>query len=63
MTIMFTPIRVVCNNTLTQAMSMEGNRFRVLHLQMFDEEIQKAAEEALGISGQQMTSSKSSLSS
>jgi phage/plasmid-like protein (TIGR03299 family) len=54
MTIMFTPIRVVCNNTLTQALGQAGNRFRVLHLQMFDEEIHRAAEEALGISGNQM---------
>jgi phage/plasmid-like protein (TIGR03299 family) len=54
MTIMFTPIRVVCNNTLTQALGQTGSRFRVLHLQMFDEEIHKAAEEALGLSGEQM---------
>ena len=54
MTIMFTPIRVVCNNTLTMALNADGNRFRIPHLQMFDEEIQKSAEEALGISGYQM---------
>jgi phage/plasmid-like protein (TIGR03299 family) len=54
LTIMFTPIRVVCNNTLTMALNAKGNRFRVLHLQMFDAEIIKAAEEALGISGKQM---------
>jgi phage/plasmid-like protein (TIGR03299 family) len=54
MTIMFTPIRVVCNNTLTMALNTQGQRFRVLHLQMFDEEIQRAAEEALGLSGMQM---------
>jgi phage/plasmid-like protein (TIGR03299 family) len=54
MTIMFTPVRVVCNNTLTMALNADGHRFRVLHLQMFDEEIQNAAEEALGISGKQM---------
>lgn len=50
MTIMLTPIRVVCNNTLTLALQQEGTRFRVPHLQMFDEQIAKAAEQALGIS-------------
>lgn len=57
MTVMFTPIRVVCNNTITLALSQEGmtGKFRVLHLQMFDEEIMQAAETALGISGEQMT--------
>ena len=56
MTIMFTPIRVVCNNTITLALNQEGmtGKFRVLHLQMFDEEIMQAAETALGISGEQM---------
>ncbi len=57
MTVMFTPIRVVCNNTITLALNQEGitGKFRVLHLQMFDEEIMQAAETALGISGEQMT--------
>ena len=57
MTMMFTPIRVVCNNTITLALNSEGTtgKFRVLHLQMFDEEIMQAAETALGISGEQMT--------
>ena len=56
MTIMFTPIRVVCNNTITLALNQEGmtGKFRVLHLQMFDEEIMQSAEQALGISGEQM---------
>jgi phage/plasmid-like protein (TIGR03299 family) len=60
MTIMFTPIRVVCNNTITMALNQEGltGKFRVLHLQMFDEEIMQAAETALGISGEQMTKFK-----
>ena len=54
MTMMFTPIRVVCNNTLTLALKQQGNRFRVLHVQMFDEEIIKAAENALGLSTEAM---------
>ena len=56
MTIMFTPIRVVCNNTITLALNQDGmtGKFRVLHLQMFDEEIMQSAEQALGISGEQM---------
>ena len=48
MTMMFTPIRVVCNNTLTLALQQGGTRFRVLHVQMFDEEIVAAAETPLG---------------
>ncbi len=53
--IMFTPIRVVCANTMALALSGEGKRFRVLHLQAFDDEIMNAAEEALGISETKMT--------
>ena len=52
--IMFTPIRVVCANTMSLALSTEGKRFRVLHLQAFDEEIMETAELALGISGEKM---------
>ena len=55
MTVMLTAIRVVCANTLGMALGAEGQKFRVLHLQMFDEEIMKAAEEALGLSTVQMT--------
>ena len=55
MTMMFTPIRVVCNNTLTLALQQGGTRFRVLHVQMFDEEIVAAAENALGLSSNAMT--------
>ena len=54
LTVMFTPIRVVCSNTMALALSSEGKRFRVLHLQTFDDEIMKAAEEALGISDTKM---------
>ena len=54
LTIMFTPIRVVCANTMALALNTEGKRFRVLHLQAWDNEIMRAAEEALGISGTKM---------
>ena len=55
LTVMFTPIRVVCANTMSLALNSEGKRFRVLHLQPFDDDIMKAAEEALGISDTKMT--------
>jgi phage/plasmid-like protein (TIGR03299 family) len=54
LTVMLTAIRVVCANTLGAALGADGSRFRVLHLQMFDEEIMQAAEEALGLSDKQM---------
>jgi phage/plasmid-like protein (TIGR03299 family) len=54
LTIMFTPIRVVCSNTMALALNTDGKRFRVLHLQAFDDEIMRAAEEALGISETKM---------
>lgn len=43
--IMFTPIRVVCNNTLTMALSNASGRgeFRLHHAQTFDPDIAKAA--------------------
>ena len=54
LTIMFTPIRVVCANTMSLALNTDGHRFRVLHLQAFDDDIMKAAETALGISSELM---------
>lgn len=60
MTIQFTGVRVVCWNTLSQALSSTsaavkaGRGFKVPHMQMFDAEIQLAAEQALGISGEQI---------
>ena len=45
MRIMFTPIRVVCNNTLTMALENASGRseFRLHHAQKFDPEVAKAA--------------------
>lgn len=54
MRIMFTPIRVVCNNTLTMALSNASGKgeFRLHHAQKFDPEIAKAA---LGLASGQLS--------
>lgn len=49
MTIMFTPIRVVCMNTLMMAMTGGGQRFRHPHSIVWDETQAERAEEALGM--------------
>lgn len=54
LTIMFTPVRVVCNNTLTMALGMGGERFRMPHVRSFDAEVQAAAEQALGLASDQL---------
>lgn len=53
-TAMLTPIRVVCNNTLTWALQDGGTKsFRMPHMNAFSN-YAKAAEEALGLAGQKM---------
>lgn len=54
MTIMFTPVRVVCNNTLTMALGQAGERFRLPHIKAFDASVQMAAQEALGLASSQL---------
>jgi phage/plasmid-like protein (TIGR03299 family) len=58
MIIQFTPIRVVCWNTLNYALgtSLKGDTsaFRVMHSQKFDDNIKKQAEESLGLAKHQM---------
>ena len=49
MTIMFTPIRVVCNNTLTMALGQRSNRFTMPHVRIFDQDVAQKAEAALGL--------------
>jgi phage/plasmid-like protein (TIGR03299 family) len=49
MTIMFTPIRVVCMNTLMMAMNSGGQRFRHPHSVVWGPEQAEKAEEALGL--------------
>jgi len=48
--IMWTPIRVVCQNTLMQALHGKSAEFRMPHIQEFDANVQFKAEEALGLS-------------
>ena len=56
MTIKLTPIRVVCNNTLTMALQQGGTAsFRMPHVREFNTDVIQAAEEALGLSAQAMT--------
>ena len=46
---LFTPIRVVCWNTLSQALGMNNKAYRVPHIQPFNDDIKSKVEEALGI--------------
>jgi len=59
MTIKVTPVRVVCNNTMTMALRQDGTTsFRMPHVREFGDEVIEAAEEALGLSAEQMTKFK-----
>lgn len=54
-----TPVRVVCNNTLTMALSSGAKgTFRMPHTKAFDEEVQTAAITALGLANEQMDTFK-----
>tara|TARA_R110000764_G_scaffold9366_1_gene30207 strand:- start:1407 stop:2435 length:1029 start_codon:yes stop_codon:yes gene_type:complete len=56
MTIKLTPIRVVCNNTLTMALQQGGTAsFRMPHVKEFGDDVIQAAENALGLSASAMT--------
>jgi phage/plasmid-like protein (TIGR03299 family) len=53
--IRFTPIRVVCNNTLTMALSDKATAgFKMPHVRAIDSEVFVAAERALGLAGDRM---------
>jgi phage/plasmid-like protein (TIGR03299 family) len=58
LTIMFTPIRVVCNNTLTQALGQAGERFTMSHIRQFDQDVIQKAETALGLATHQLDAFK-----
>ena len=54
LTVMFTPIRVVCNNTLTAALGDSSNRFRMSHVRQFNVDVQEEAKTALGLATEQL---------
>jgi len=62
MVIQFTPIRVVCWNTLTFALGHDlkgkGNAFRMSHATEFTDEVKEQAEQALGLAGEQVVEFK-----
>lgn len=56
---LFSPIRVVCNNTLTYALQHgKGQGFTMPHITAFDDDVKRSAAEALGLCHQQMTAFK-----
>jgi len=56
--IMFTPVRVVCNNTLTMALGEQNDRFRMPHIGEFDYEAMHKAKMALGLATNQLDTFK-----
>jgi phage/plasmid-like protein (TIGR03299 family) len=48
-TVKLTSVRVVCNNTLTAALSGKGAAWRMSHVRDFDQSMKDAAAEALGL--------------
>jgi len=58
LTIMFTPIRVVCNNTLTMALGESSDRFRMPHVSEFNHSAMHKAKVALGLATSQLDAFK-----
>tara|TARA_R100000234_G_scaffold46829_1_gene28010 strand:- start:25492 stop:26442 length:951 start_codon:yes stop_codon:yes gene_type:complete len=60
--IMWTPIRVVCMNTLVMALGQENaaTSFRMPHVRAFDADMQMKAEQALGLADAQLEQFRSS---
>ena len=56
--ILWTPIRVVCQNTLTMALDSGRSEFRMPHIQEFDANVQFRAEHALGLAHNRMETFK-----